>query len=404
MIACNGIETPKLLLLSKDERNPQRRREQLRSGRPQHDGPAQAHRRAGACASRCGPGSGRFRAAASQHDRRATSAADYTGAMFRMENFARSALGAAAALKKGLVGKALGRRDPPAFRLHREADRRARTAALALQPPDAVEQEGLARHQQAEHLLRCQRLCTPKRQGIHRSAAASSWRASSARPNVQLSPEFLNSDHIMGGCIMGADAATSVVDVDCRAHDHHNLFLPGGGAMPSGTASNSTLTMAALALKAADAIVAQLNTAEHAPPVVAWAGAAHLSSLDRLIASVSHAADRPRSAQTAAVIERGQVSGNGRGLRGLPHRAEAASPLPAACAISTPLGTIYSTNITPSADFGIGRYTEEDFVAGASSRRSARWGQPLSRDALHILCASSPTTTRMRSTCTSCTA
>jgi len=77
--------------------------------------------------------------------------------------------------------------------------------------------------------------------------------------SVQLSPEFLNSDHIMGGCIMGTDAKTSVVDPDCRAHDHHNLFLPGGAAMPSGSASNSTLTMSALALKAADAIVAQLK-------------------------------------------------------------------------------------------------------------------------------------------------
>ena len=75
--------------------------------------------------------------------------------------------------------------------------------------------------------------------------------------DFQLSPQFLNSDHIMGGCIMGADPTTSVVDADCRAHDHHNLFLPGGGAMPSGTALNSTLTMAALALKAADAIVDQ---------------------------------------------------------------------------------------------------------------------------------------------------
>jgi choline dehydrogenase-like flavoprotein len=77
--------------------------------------------------------------------------------------------------------------------------------------------------------------------------------------NFQLSPEFLNSDHIMGGCVMGAEPATAVVDADCRAHDHPNLFLPGGGAMPSGTASNSTLTMAALALKAADAIANQLK-------------------------------------------------------------------------------------------------------------------------------------------------
>jgi choline dehydrogenase-like flavoprotein len=78
--------------------------------------------------------------------------------------------------------------------------------------------------------------------------------------DIQVSTEFTNSDHIMGGTIMGADAATSVVDVDCRAHDHPNLFLPGGGAMTTSGCGNSTLTMAALALKAADAIVSQTKS------------------------------------------------------------------------------------------------------------------------------------------------
>lgn len=60
---------------------------------------------------------------------------------------------------------------------------------------------------------------------------------------------------------MGKDPSDSVVDVDCRSHDHENLFLPGGGAMTTGGSGNSTITMAALALKAADAIVAQFKTA-----------------------------------------------------------------------------------------------------------------------------------------------
>ena len=77
--------------------------------------------------------------------------------------------------------------------------------------------------------------------------------------STQISTEFTNSDHIMGGTIMGADTSTSVVDVDCRAHDHPNLFLPGGGAMMTGGCGNSTLAMAALALKAPDAIASQLK-------------------------------------------------------------------------------------------------------------------------------------------------
>jgi len=73
-------------------------------------------------------------------------------------------------------------------------------------------------------------------------------------------PGFVQSEHIMGGTIMGNDPKDSVVDAECRAHDHPNLFLPGGSAMPSGASGNSTLTMAALAVKSADAIVGQMKS------------------------------------------------------------------------------------------------------------------------------------------------
>ncbi|MFT8958700.1 MAG: GMC oxidoreductase, partial [Gluconobacter oxydans] len=55
---------------------------------------------------------------------------------------------------------------------------------------------------------------------------------------------------------MGRDPKDSVVDGDCRAHDHPNLWIPGGGAMPSASVVNTTLSMAALGLKAADSIKA----------------------------------------------------------------------------------------------------------------------------------------------------
>ncbi|MNR52382.1 Fructose dehydrogenase large subunit [compost metagenome] len=65
----------------------------------------------------------------------------------------------------------------------------------------------------------------------------------------------------MGGTIMGNDPSNSVVDADCRSHDHANLFIPGGGAMASTACGNSTITMVALALKAADALQAQVRKA-----------------------------------------------------------------------------------------------------------------------------------------------
>jgi choline dehydrogenase-like flavoprotein len=51
--------------------------------------------------------------------------------------------------------------------------------------------------------------------------------------DVKVTPTFAQSKHIMGGTIMGANPASSVVDVDCRCHDHENLFLPGGRCFTS---------------------------------------------------------------------------------------------------------------------------------------------------------------------------
>jgi choline dehydrogenase-like flavoprotein len=60
--------------------------------------------------------------------------------------------------------------------------------------------------------------------------------------------------HLLGTCRMGADPKQSVVDSELRAHDHPNLFLVGGGAFPTSTASNPTLTIAALALRSVNSI------------------------------------------------------------------------------------------------------------------------------------------------------
>jgi len=65
--------------------------------------------------------------------------------------------------------------------------------------------------------------------------------------------------HIMGTARMGADPATSVVDRELRAHAHRNLFIVGAAVFPTGGTANPTLTIAALALRAADAVLAALK-------------------------------------------------------------------------------------------------------------------------------------------------
>jgi len=61
-------------------------------------------------------------------------------------------------------------------------------------------------------------------------------------------------DHPAGGCRMGTDPATSVVDEWGRSHDHENLFVVGAPTCVSGGCANATLTFCALALRSASAI------------------------------------------------------------------------------------------------------------------------------------------------------
>ena len=61
-------------------------------------------------------------------------------------------------------------------------------------------------------------------------------------------------DHPAGGCRMGTDPATSVVDSYGRAHDHDNLFVIGAPTLPTGGCTNGTLTFVAVSLRSANKI------------------------------------------------------------------------------------------------------------------------------------------------------
>jgi choline dehydrogenase-like flavoprotein len=66
--------------------------------------------------------------------------------------------------------------------------------------------------------------------------------------------EFQGAGHVLGTARMGRDAKSAVVDADLRAFDHPNLFVEGSAVFPTGGSANPTLTIAALALRSADAI------------------------------------------------------------------------------------------------------------------------------------------------------
>jgi len=63
-----------------------------------------------------------------------------------------------------------------------------------------------------------------------------------------------SSPHLLGTCRMGDDPATSVVDKYHRSHDVKNLFICDGSSMVSSTRGQPTMTIMALAFRAADAI------------------------------------------------------------------------------------------------------------------------------------------------------
>ena len=66
-------------------------------------------------------------------------------------------------------------------------------------------------------------------------------------------------NHFAGTHIMGAAKSSSVVDDRLRSWDHRNLYLVGGGSMPSIGSSNTTLTIAALSFRASEQILEELG-------------------------------------------------------------------------------------------------------------------------------------------------
>lgn len=67
-------------------------------------------------------------------------------------------------------------------------------------------------------------------------------------------PETLGRDHELGGCRMGKDPRTSMLNGFCQSHVIPNLFVVDGSVFPSGSEKNPTLTIMALAARTADYI------------------------------------------------------------------------------------------------------------------------------------------------------
>jgi choline dehydrogenase-like flavoprotein len=65
--------------------------------------------------------------------------------------------------------------------------------------------------------------------------------------------------HQCGTCRFGEDPATSVLDLNCRAHDVHNLYVVDSSFFPSHASVSPGLTVIANALRVGDRLIEQLN-------------------------------------------------------------------------------------------------------------------------------------------------
>jgi choline dehydrogenase-like flavoprotein len=68
--------------------------------------------------------------------------------------------------------------------------------------------------------------------------------------------------HLLGTCRMGDDPATSVIDKNHRSHDIPNLFICDGSSLVTSTRGQPTMTIMALAFRAADRIKAAASAGD----------------------------------------------------------------------------------------------------------------------------------------------
>ena len=86
------------------------------------------------------------------------------------------------------------------------------------------------------------------------------WLGASEQELSQLGD--FETSHVMGTTRMGDDPARSVVDRHCCAHDHPNLFIAGSGVFTTSGTANPTLTLSALALRLAGTLRDRLGRGE----------------------------------------------------------------------------------------------------------------------------------------------
>jgi choline dehydrogenase-like flavoprotein len=259
VIAANGIETPKLLLLAANDRNPNgiaNSSDQVGRNMMDHPGILMSFQ----AAEPIWTGGGSVQMSSITNYRDGDFRSEYSAIQIGMNNTAQTSKAGLKALQMGLVGKALDREirkrsacgmdiyanhetlADPNNRLRLSTTRKD---ALGIPFPHITYDVGDYVRKSAvysrQHLTRIAQLF--------------------GATEIEMTPKFNPNNHIMGGTIGGSNPQDSVVDKWMRTHDHKNLFLATGGAMASAGTVNATLSMVAMALRAADTIIKDMANA-----------------------------------------------------------------------------------------------------------------------------------------------
>lgn len=258
VMAANAIETPKILFMSADDKNPHglcNNYDQL--GRNLMDHPSNSA--TFYVDEPLWPGRGPMSPSSIQQLRDGAFRAESAAFRVDFSNSSQVAGVTAAAIKEGLTGTALD--DAIRFRAARQLsvknvmeqlpDRNNRTL-LSTRKKDALGLPVPAFSYSYDDYVE---------KGMQHSLAVyADIAAMMGAKQVRYSTPgvYSNNQHITGTLAMGFDEKTSVTDHVGKAWDFDNLYMVSTGVMPTVATANSTLTACALGLRTADAILGKL--------------------------------------------------------------------------------------------------------------------------------------------------
>lgn len=252
VLAGNGIETPKLLLLAANDRNPNgiaNSSGQVGRNMMDHPGILMSFQ----AAEPIWTGGGSVQMSSITNFRDGDFRRDHSAIQIGMNNTSQNHKAGVKALQMGLGGK----------KLDEEIRRRAACGM------DIYVNHDVLAHPDNRLTLSTERkdkLGIPfphvtydvgdyvRRSAVHSRRHLMNIAKLFGATEIEMTPWFNPNNHIMGGTIMGHDPKDSVVDKWMRTHDHKNLYIASGGAMAAAGTVNSTLSMVALSLRACDSI------------------------------------------------------------------------------------------------------------------------------------------------------